>query len=150
MLLPGPEAQQLAIYIGWVLNGTRGGIVAGTLFILPGIAAILLLSILYALFGHLAPIEALFFGLKSAVLAIVIEALMRIGRRSLQRTPMRLIAAFAFIAIFFFAVPFPLVVLAAAAIGILVGNGRSVPVSSADIAERRRPLWLPLTLFLLW
>jgi chromate transporter len=150
MLLPGPEAQQLAIYIGWLLNGTRGGIVAGTLFILPGIVAILALSILYAVFGHLAPVEAVFFGLKAAVLAIVVDALIRIGRRSLKRLPMRFIAAFAFVAIFFFGVPFPLIVLAAGLTGMFIGNGRANEPPTGEIAVRRRPLWLPALILLLW
>ena len=150
MLLPGPEGQQLAIYIGWLLNGTRGGIVAGTLFILPGMLAILALSILYATFGHLGAVEALFFGLKAAVLAIVVDALIRIGRRSLKRVPMRLIAAVAFVAIFFFATPFPLIVLAAAITGMLIGNARTTEPPPREIAVRHRPLWLPGIIFVLW
>jgi chromate transporter len=117
MLLPGPEAQQLAIYIGWLLHRTRGGLIAGALFVLPGLVAIMALSWLYAGFGRLAPVEALFFGLKAAVLAIVLEAVRRIGRRALRNHVMRGIAAAAFVAIFFLGVPFPLIVLAAGLIG---------------------------------
>ncbi|HEX2763821.1 MAG TPA: chromate efflux transporter [Allosphingosinicella sp.] len=117
MLLPGPEAQQLAIYIGWLLHKTKGGLIAGCLFILPGSVAIMALSWLYALYGNLAGIEALFFGLKAAVLAIVFDAVRRIGGRALRNGTMRLLAAAAFGAIFFFAVPFPLIILAAALLG---------------------------------
>src|SRR4051812_47666373 len=117
MLLPGPEAQQLAIYIGWLLHKTKGGLIAGILFILPGFAAIMVLSWVYALLGNVAAVEALFFGLKAAVLAIVLEAVRRIGRRALRNTMMRLIAAAAFIGIFFLSIPFPAIVLSAGAIG---------------------------------
>ena len=117
MLLPGPEAQQLAIYIGWLLHRTRGGLVAGMLFVLPGAVAIMASSCLYALYGRLAPVEALFFGLKAAVLAIVVEAVRRIGRRALTRPAQRLVAAAAFVAIFAFRLPFPAIILAAGLIG---------------------------------
>ncbi|MEA3003773.1 MAG: chromate transporter [Sphingomonadales bacterium] len=117
MLLPGPEAQQLATYIGWLLHRTKGGLVAGALFVLPGFLAIMALSWLYAAYGALPAIAALFFGLKAAVLAIVLEAVRRIGGRALRGGAMRLIAACAFIAIFFFALPFPLIVLLAAFAG---------------------------------
>ena len=117
MLLPGPEAQQLAIYIGWLLHGVRGGIVAGTLFVLPGFCVILALSTLYASFQGAAWLGALFFGLKAAVLAVVIEAVLRVGRRALKNRAMLALAAAAFIAIFAFDAPFPLIVLAAGIIG---------------------------------
>ena len=117
MLLPGPEAQQLATYIGWLLHRTAGGIVAGTLFILPGVIAIMGLSYIYAAFGNVSFVEALFFGLKAAVLAIVIQAVVRVGRRSLRNPATIALAAAAFVAIFFFNVPFPVVILAAGAIG---------------------------------
>jgi chromate transporter len=117
MLLPGPEAQQLATYIGWLMHRTRGGLMAGVLFILPGFVAILLLSTLYAQNQETALIQALFFGLKPAVLAIVLEAVLRIGKRILKNRTMAALAAGSFIAIFFFNVPFPLVILAAAVIG---------------------------------
>lgn len=118
MLLPGPEAMQLAVYIGWLMHRTRGGMIAGVLFILPGIAAIMALSLIYALYGDAGPVEALFFGLKAAVLAIVIQAVIRIGSRALKNSVMILIAAVSFIAIFGFAVPFPLIILAAGLIGL--------------------------------
>jgi len=122
MLLPGPEAQQLAIYMGWLLHRIRGGLTAGILFVIPGFAAILLLSILYAGFQELRWVQALFFGLKAAVLAIVVEAVLRIGRRALKNTVMVSIAGLAFIAIFVFNIPFPLIVLAAAVVGYLGGR----------------------------
>jgi chromate transporter len=117
MLLPGPEAQQLATYIGWLLHRTKGGLVAGTLFILPGLAAIMALSWLYVLWGGVGVVAALFFGLKAAVLAIVFQAVIRIGRRALGNAARYTVAGGAFAAIFQFDVPFPFIVLAAAAIG---------------------------------
>src|SRR5882724_3868694 len=117
MLLPGPEAQQLATYIGWLLHRTAGGIMAGGLFILPGIIAIMGLSYIYAAYGKVGFIEALFFGLKAAVLAIVIQAVVRVGKRALRNRIMIALAGIAFVAIFFFGAPFPLIIVAAAAIG---------------------------------
>src|SRR6516162_749928 len=117
MLLPGPEAQQLATYIGWLLHRTAGGIVAGGLFILPGIFAIMGLSYIYAAYGNVGFVEALFFGLKAAVLAIVIQAVVRVGKRALRNPIMVGIAAITFVAIFFFGAPFPLIIVAAAVIG---------------------------------
>src|SRR3954471_16746135 len=117
MLLPGPEAQQLATYIGWLMHRTAGGIVAGGLFILPGIIAIMGLSYIYAAYGNVGVIEALFFGLKAAVLAIVIQALFRVGKRALRNRIMIALAAIAFVAIFFFNVPFPIIIIAAGVIG---------------------------------
>src|SRR4051794_7817112 len=117
MLLPGPEAQQLATYIGWLMHRTAGGIMAGGLFILPGIIAIMGLSYIYAAYGNVGFVEALFFGLKAAVLAIVIQALFRIGKRALRNRIMIALAALAFVAIFFFNVPFPIIIIAAGVIG---------------------------------
>ncbi len=117
MLLPGPEAQQLATYIGWLMHRTKGGLVAGLLFVLPGFVAILGLSAVYASFRELPLVAAIFFGLKAAVLAVVVEAVVRIGKRALKSRLMVLVAALAFIAIFFFDVPFPAVVLGAGAFG---------------------------------
>jgi chromate transporter len=122
MLLPGPEAQQLAVYVGWLLHKTKGGLVAGTLFVLPGLLAIMALSWLYAGLGDVGVVAALFFGLKAAVLAIVLEAVVRIGRRALRNGVMLALAAAAFVAIFFFDVPFPLIILSAALIGFLGGR----------------------------
>ncbi len=122
MLLPGPEAQQLAVYIGWLLHKTKGGLVAGTLFILPGFLSILALSYVYVLFGNVPLVEGLFFGLKAAVLAIVLHAVQRIGKRALKNNVMMAIAAASFIAIFFLGAPFPLIILAAGIIGYLGGR----------------------------
>jgi chromate transporter len=124
MLLPGPEAQQLAIYIGWLLHKTRGGIVAGTLFVIPGFLFMLVLSILYAGYQNLSVVQWLFFGLKPAVLAIVLEAVLRIGKRALKSSLMITLAALAFAAIFFYDVPFPVIVLSAAVFGFLGGRFR--------------------------
>lgn len=122
MLLPGPEAHQLAIYIGWLLNKTKGGIIAGLLFVLPGFLAILLLSYIYVIFGNVAAIQGLFFGLKCAVLAIVVQAVFRIGGRALKNKVMIAIAALAFVAIFALHVPFPAIVIAAAMAGYVGGR----------------------------
>src|SRR5712691_1395300 len=119
MLLPGPEAQQLATYVGWLMHRTRGGILAGGLFIVPGILSIMALSYVYAGWGRVPIVQALFFGLKAAVLAIVLEAVVRIGRRALKNSVMITLAAAAFVGIFFFGVPFPLIVFGAALIGFL-------------------------------
>ena len=117
MLLPGPEAQQLATYIGWLLHRTAGGIMAGGLFILPGVISIMALSYVYAAFGNVSFVEAVFFGLKAAVLAIVIQAVVRVGKRALRNSVMIGLAVVAFIAIFFFNVPFPIIIIAAGVIG---------------------------------
>jgi chromate transporter len=117
MLLPGPEAMQLAVYIGWLMHRTLGGIIAGVLFVLPGVVAIMALSWVYALYGNVGPVEALFFGLKAAVLAIVVQAVIRIGSRALKNGAMVAIAAASFVAIFGFAIPFPLIILVAGLIG---------------------------------
>lgn len=117
MLLPGPEAMQLATYAGWRLHGVKGGLAAGLLFVLPGALVVLTLSLLYAAFGKLPAIEALFLGVKAAVLVIVIEALLRIAKRALKRRADWVIGALSFIAIFFLALPFPLIIIAAAAAG---------------------------------
>ncbi len=117
MLLPGPEAQQLAVYIGWLMHGVAGGLTAGLLFVLPGFLAIMGLSILYALLGGVGVVTALFFGLKAAVLAIVVQAVVRVGKRSLRNRVMLGVAATAFVAIFLFHAPFPLIILAAGLVG---------------------------------
>ncbi len=125
MLLPGPEAQQLATYIGWLLNRTPGGLAAGILFVVPGALSILALSILYAGYQDTMFVSALFFGLKPAVMAVVVEAVVRIGRRALKNGLLVGIAALAFIAIFFFGVPFPAIVVGAGLLGWL--GGRFLP-----------------------
>jgi chromate transporter len=116
-LLPGPEAMQLATYLGWLMHGVAGGIVAGLLFVLPGAAVLLGLSLVFVSVGHVPAIEGVFFGLKCAVLALVIQAVPRIGRRALKTRTAWVVAAMAFAALFFFAAPFPAVVLAAGAVG---------------------------------
>ncbi|MBT5048567.1 MAG: chromate transporter, partial [Rhodospirillaceae bacterium] len=122
MLLPGPEAQQLATYVGWLFHRTWGGLVAGILFILPGAIVILALSILYAGFNDLTIVQAVFFGIKAAVLAVVVEAVLRIGRRALTNNVMYGIAGVAFVGIFFFAAPFPAIVIAAGLLGYIGGR----------------------------
>lgn len=122
MLLPGPEAQQLATYIGWLLHKRIGGLIAGALFILPGALAIMALSWVYVLYGNTGLIAGLFLGLKAAVLAIVLQAVIRIGGRALRSTEAKLLAGAAFVLIFFLQVPFPLIVLGAALIGFLAGR----------------------------
>lgn len=119
MLLPGPEAQQLAIYIGWLLHKTRGGIVAGVLFVLPSIFILWGLSYIYVAYGSIPWIAAIFYGLKPAVLAIVLAAVIRIGKRGLRNAVMWLVATAAFIAIYFFRAPFPLIVISAGLLGFL-------------------------------
>ncbi|MDA1330550.1 MAG: chromate efflux transporter [Chloroflexi bacterium] len=122
MLLPGPEAQQLATYIGWLLHSTKGGLVAGTLFVIPGFLSILGLSILYAGYQEVSLVQALFYGLKPAVMAVVVDAVFRIGKRTLSNRVMIAIAALAFIAIFFFKLPFPLIIFLAGLTGFIGGR----------------------------
>lgn len=124
MFLPGPEATQLAIYIGWLLHGTPGGIVAGTLFVLPSVFVLWGLSFLYASYAGLGLVAAVFYGLKAAVVAIVADALLRIGRKSLRNRLLVSIAVGAFVALFFFQISFPLVILAAGLIGFFGGRIR--------------------------
>jgi len=119
MLLPGPEAQQLATYIGWLLHGARGGLVAGSLFVLPGFVAIMAFSVLYVTWGNHPLVTGLFLGLKAAVVALIVEAIFRIARRALVSTLSRLIAAAAFIAIFLGRVPFPIIIIVAGLLGYL-------------------------------
>jgi putative chromate ion transporter len=131
MLLPGPEAMQLATYAGWRLHGVRGGLVAGLLFVLPGAAVVLAISVLYSLFGRVPLVEAAFFGVKAAVLAIVLEALIKVSKRALK-TPLHwMIATAAFIALFAFAIPFPLVIAAAGLAGWLTGSAMPAPGEAA-------------------
>jgi len=117
MLLPGPEAQQLATYIGWLMHRTLGGLIAGGFFVIPGVISIMVLSYIYAAYGNVPIVVSMFVGLKAAVLAIVIEAVIRIGKRALKNNVMMALAGAAFVAIFFFNVPFPFIILAAAIIG---------------------------------
>nr|WP_322790323.1 chromate efflux transporter [Rhizorhapis suberifaciens] len=174
MLLPGPEAQQLAIYIGWLLHRTKGGLIAGILFVLPGLLAIMVLSYAYALLGHLGAVEGLFFGLKAAVLAIVLQAVVRIGSRALRNNAMRGLAAIAFTAIFLLDASFPLIILGAALTGYVAaragvfafhgGNGhaasgKAVPDKDTALGEELPPharpdlrwsIKISITFLLLW
>lgn len=130
-LLPGPEAQQLAIYIGWLLNGVRGGLAAGTLFVLPGVAALLALSAVYVAAGDTLLVTALFAGLAPAVLAIVAQAVVRVAGRALGHPALVAVAVAAFVALAVFAVPFPLVVAGAAVIGWALGRWAPHPMHTA-------------------
>src|SRR6185295_11626190 len=119
MLLPGPEAQQLAIYIGWLMHRTLGGIVAGAFFVIPSIFVLLGLSIVYATYGEVSAVVGILDGFKPVVVAIVVEAVMKIGGRALKRRVHYAIAAVAFLAIYVLHVPFPLIVLLAGVVGLL-------------------------------
>lgn len=119
MLLPGPEAQQLATYMGWRLHGIRGGIVAGAFFVLPSVFFLLLLSYIYAVYGNLPQVNAILEGFKAVVVAIVIEAVLKIGKKAFKSFWHILIAAFAFAGIYFFQIPFPLIIICAAILGFL-------------------------------
>ncbi|MGK2882600.1 MAG: chromate efflux transporter [Mycobacterium sp.] len=135
MLLPGPEAQQLAIYTGWLLNGTRGGLAAGVLFVLPGALAIFALSAIYVAYGDSTAVAAVFTGLAPAVLAIVTHAVWRVGKRALLGPVLVAIAVAAFLALTLFALPFPVVIAAAALIGWLLGRYRPTALDTADKSE---------------
>ncbi len=124
MVLPGPEAQQLATYIGWLMHRNAGGLMAGGLFVLPSLVLLIGLSWVYAAFGHLALVAGIFYGVKPAVTAIVLQAAHRIGKRTLRNSVLGSLALAAFVGIFFFDLPFPLIVLVAAALGVLGGRWR--------------------------
>lgn len=147
MLLPGPEAQQLAIYIGWLLNGTLGGLVAGTLFVLPGVLALLALSAIYVAYGATTAVTALFVGLAPAVLAIVIQAILRVARRGLGHPLLVGVAVAAFVALAMFAVPFPLVIAGAAVIGWMIGRWAprvmSIATGENESADQGPPPVIP-------
>lgn len=129
MVLPGPEAQQLATYVGWLMHGVRGGAIAGSLFVIPGFIVMMALSVGYAVYGGIGWVAGALFGLQAAVVAIVVQALIRVGRRTLRSPFLRVVAALAFAALFAFGVPFPVVIAAAGLVGWLAG--------------RARPGWLP-------
>ena len=131
-LLPGPEAQQLAIYLGWLLNGTAGGLIAGTLFVLPGFVAMMALAAIYAQWGATDLVTAVFFGLGPAVIAIVIQAVSRMSKRSLKTITARWLAVGAFVSLVLFSVPFPLVILLAGVVGVL--TNRSQPAQHVEVA----------------
>ena len=135
MLLPGPEAQQLATYTGWLLNGLRGALVAGTLFVLPGVISLLVLSGVYVRFGDTSAVEAVFLGLAPAVIAIVLQAVQRISRRALTTVGLVALAVAAFLALTLFSVPFPAVILGAAVVGWALSRGRRPEPSALNNAE---------------
>ena len=122
MLLPGPEAMQLATYAGWRLHGTLGGLIAGLLFVIPGAAVIMTLAAVYSVYGNVPLVEALFYGIKAAVLVIVVEALLRVARKALSQKLHWAIAGLAFVGIFFFSIPYPLIVLMAGLFGWFLGT----------------------------
>jgi chromate transporter len=150
MLLPGPEAMQLATYAGWSLHGWRGGLAAGTLFVLPGALVVLILSMIYAAFGQVPFVAALFFGVKAAVLAIVIEALLRVARRALKLQSDWWIAAAAFLALFAFQIPFPLVIVAAAIFGFFRADSIKTSASEHKVVDWRRTLKTAMLWLALW
>jgi chromate transporter len=156
MLLPGPEAQQLATYIGWLLHGVRGGLVAGILFVLPGFCVILALSAAYAAFGQLPWLMGVFFGLKCAVIALVAEALWRVAKRALKQPMHVVVAVLAFLALFVFRIPFPIVILAAAIVGLAMAwrsEGRAAPTDEKVLDQSStapRPLRTALIGTVLW
>ena len=139
MLLPGPEAQQLVTYLGWLLHGTRGALIAGTLFILPGVLAILGLSLLYVGLGHTTAVAGLFFGLKPAVLAVVLVAVFRLGRRALRGRWSVLLAGLAFLALFGFQIPFPVVIAGAAIVGLLAHEAGGAGERANELGGAGRP-----------
>ena len=139
-LLPGPEAQQLATYIGWLMHRTAGGLIAGGLFVLPGMIAIMVLSLVYAAFGGVGLVGGLFFGLKCAVLAVVLQAVIRVGSRALRNGVMNAVAALGFVAIFFFDVAFPLIILAAGVIGYLGGRTGSPAFEGGSHGKAKGPV----------
>ena len=139
MLLPGPEAQQLATYMGWLMSKWRGGLIAGGLFILPGFLSILALSYLYVLYNDLSLVQGLFYGIKPAIIAIVLSALYRISKKSLTNTFNWVLAILAFIALFFMNLPFPLVVISAGVLGILNGKFFESDKQEHEINELNLP-----------
>ncbi|TKT77663.1 chromate efflux transporter [Aquamicrobium sp. LC103] len=144
MLLPGPEAMQLATYAGWLTHGVRGGLVAGLLFLLPGAAVLLALSAIYMSMGQVPVVQGLLFGLKAAVLAVVVEALIKVSKRALKNGWMVAVAIVAFVAIAFLQLPFPLIILGAAllgALGHLIGNGNGDAAAAEDVPAEAMPEW---------
>jgi chromate transporter len=158
MLLPGPEAQQLATYCGWKMHGIRGGITAGTLFVLPSVFLLLILSYIYARFGSLPHFEAVLFGFKCVVVAIVVEAVIKIGKKSLKSRWHILVSILSFFAISYFQIPFPIIVLSALAIGLLVsyfGNKKKTTQNenseqSAIVQKSPHSLRLIFVFIVLW
>jgi chromate transporter len=157
MLLPGPEAMQLATYAGWRLRGVTGGLIGGGLFVLPGAIVIAALALLYASYGQVPLVAAMFTGIKATVVMIVLQALLRMGRRTLQSPDRWVLAGLSFLAIHFLQVPFPAIVAAAALYGFAAASGHAVAVAAPEAAVRGTArtvsLWLALWLVpiaLLW
>src|SRR5687767_13610257 len=150
MLLPGPEAQKLATYVGWLLHGTRGGLAAGILFVLPGALVMLAISLLYVLGQGIPVVDGALFGIKAAVLVIVVEALLRIGRRALKTRLLYGLAAFAFIGIFFLDLPFPLIVVIAAIAGYFTTQGVIAPSTPVPGRWRQAAIAAAIGLALWW
>src|SRR4030095_11351726 len=150
MLLPGPEAQKLATYVGWLLHGTRGGLAGGILFVLPGALVMLGVSLLYVLGQGIPTVEGALFGIKAAVLVIVVEALLRIGRRGLKTRRLLGVAAAAYIGIFFLDLPFPLIVAAAGAIGFLTTKQGQILEKTENAGAWRQSLRGALVGLALW
>ena len=143
MLLPGPEAQQLATYIGWLLHRTRGGLIAGLLFILPGFLLMLGIAVIYVCYGELDLVRGLLFGLQAATLAIVIEAVIRVGRKALKHGLLWTVAALSFVAIFAFGVPFPLIIASAALLGLVLSRSHPSLFTATRPAERDEDVGTP-------
>lgn len=153
-LLPGPEAQQLAIYLGWLINGTTGGLIAGTLFVLPGFVAMMALAAIYAQWGATDLVTAVFYGLGPAVIAIVIQAVARMSKRSLRTITARWLAIGAFVSLVLFSVPFPLLIVLAGVVGVLANRSqpaRHVEVTRVQSGKRHslRIITIGLTLWFL-
>lgn len=153
-LLPGPEAQQLATYIGWKLHGVRGGLVAGLLFVIPGALVILGLSALYMAAANVGWFAAIFVGVKAAVLAIIVQAVLRIGGRALQTPVKKGLAVASFVALFFFDLPFPVAIFGAGLIGFMIASWRpefmAIKVGDGGILPARPSLWPTLRSILFW
>lgn len=142
MLLPGPEAQQLAVYTGWLLHGTRGGIIAGALFVLPGAFLMWIISYVYVVHGHVLWVESVFYGLKAAVMAIILAALLRIGGKVLKCPSMWAIAGAAFVSMAVLKLPFPAVVLTALVIGLVMGrNSSNKNITPVEVCHVAAPTW---------
>lgn len=140
MLLPGPEAQQLATYIGWRLHGIKGGIAAGAFFVIPSIFFLFVLSYIYAAYGNVPQVSAVLDGFKAVVVAIVVEAVLKIAKKAFKSYRHIVIAALAFVSIYFFHVPFPLIVLAAAILGIILLKTKNAIPEEPESEDQKPPL----------
>ncbi|MFD1343235.1 chromate efflux transporter [Litorisediminicola beolgyonensis] len=153
MLLPGPEAMQLATYAGWRLHGTIGGLIAGLLFVIPGAVVIMTLAAIYSIFGNVPLVEALFYGVKAAVLVIVVEALLRVSKKALTQRQHWIIAGTAFVGIFFLSIPYPLIVLIAGLYGLISAAARverrAVDLAHVSARQTARTIILWLAIWLL-